>query len=219
MAKSVKLPPCCGDRWVGSGHCAAIRCAVRDLADGVRVGRAGGDHRCRDHPAFAGRGADRNRYLASTIGTGFCRRDRAPGRADGSQWARFTAAAVFVAFWMPLCSGLRSEALIVLGSLLTWWGVEQAIATCPMLPAAGATLAACLTPALAPHGVIAVAILIAGSRPMLRNLRRRAGELGITLRNRRIPRSGLFAMLAPSGVCAFAEVTADQCGVWWVRSC
>lgn len=104
---------------------------------------------------------------------------RLGGAVRRSQWAMFTAAAVFVAFWMPLCSGLRSEGIIVAGSLLTWWGVEQAIATRRMLPAAGAALAAGMTLALAPHGIIAVALLIAGSRPMLRIIRRRRTENGL----------------------------------------
>ncbi|MET9201913.1 arabinosyltransferase domain-containing protein [Gordonia sp. NPDC003585] len=104
---------------------------------------------------------------------------RLGGAVRRSQWAMLTAAAVFVAFWMPLCSGLRSEGIIVLGSLLTWWGVEQAIATRRMLPAASAALAALATVALAPHGVIAIALLIAGSRPMLRIIRRRRGEHGV----------------------------------------
>ncbi|MBE7193351.1 arabinosyltransferase domain-containing protein [Gordonia polyisoprenivorans] len=117
---------------------------------------------------------------------------RLGGAVRRSQWAMFTAAAVFVAFWMPLDSGLRSEPIIVLGSLLTWWGVEQAIATRRMLPALGATLAAGMTLAAAPQGLIAVAILVAGSRPMLRNVRRRAAE------------HGLLATLAP--VAAMAGV-------------
>ncbi|GAC70934.1 arabinosyltransferase domain-containing protein [Gordonia soli] len=104
---------------------------------------------------------------------------RLGGAVRRSQWAMFTAAAVFVAFWMPFCSGLRSEGIIVLGSLLTWWGVEQAIATRRMLPAAGAAFAAALTLATAPHGIIAVALLLAGSRPLLRNLRARRAEHGI----------------------------------------
>ncbi|MFW0797572.1 arabinosyltransferase domain-containing protein [Gordonia sp. CPCC 205515] len=103
---------------------------------------------------------------------------RLGGAVRRSQWAMFTAAAVFVAFWMPMASGLRSEGIIVLGSLLTWWGVEQAVATRRMLPAAGAALAAGLTLALAPHGVIALALLLAGSRPMLRTIRRRHRENG-----------------------------------------
>ncbi|MGV9827662.1 arabinosyltransferase domain-containing protein [Gordonia sp. NPDC003429] len=102
-----------------------------------------------------------------------------------SCWAMLTAAAVFLAFWLPMASGLRSEGVVVLGSLLTWWGVEQAIATRRMLPAAGAAFAAALTLATAPTGVIAIALLITGARPMLRILVRRRRE------------SGLASLLAP----------------------
>ncbi|GAB20236.1 putative arabinosyltransferase [Gordonia effusa NBRC 100432] len=104
---------------------------------------------------------------------------RLGGAVRRSQWAMFTAAAVFCAFWLPLCSGLRSEGIIVLGSLLIWWGVEQAIATRRLLPAALAALSAGLTLALAPHGIIAVALLLAGSRLMLRAVRIRRREDGI----------------------------------------
>ncbi|OBA41615.1 arabinosyltransferase domain-containing protein [Gordonia sp. 852002-51296_SCH5728562-b] len=96
-----------------------------------------------------------------------------------SQWAMVTGAAVFLAFWLPMASGLRSEGVVVLGSLLTWWGVEQAIATRRMLPAAGAAFAAALTLATAPTGVIAVALLITGARPMLKILVRRRRESGL----------------------------------------
>ncbi|AZG46834.1 arabinosyltransferase domain-containing protein [Gordonia insulae] len=115
---------------------------------------------------------------------------RLGGAVRRSQWAMLTAAAVFVAFWMPLASGLRSEGIVVLGSLLTWWGVEQAVATRRMLPAAGAALAAGLTLAVAPQGLIAVALLVAGSRPMLRTIRKRRGE------------NGILPLLAPIGAAA-----------------
>lgn len=91
------------------------------------------------------------------------------GAAVGrSRWAVLTGAAVFVAFWIAFCSGLRPEPIIVLGSLVTWWLVESAIATRRLLPAAAAAFTALLTLATGPQGVIAVAVLIAGSRPMLR---------------------------------------------------
>ncbi|MEP9395584.1 MULTISPECIES: arabinosyltransferase domain-containing protein [Gordonia] len=127
---------------------------------------------------------------------------RLGGAIRRSQWAMFTAAAVFVAFWMPLCSGLRAEPIIVLGSLLTWWGVEQTVATRRLLPAAGATLAAGMTLALAPHGVIAVALLLAGSRPMLRTLRLRSADLHLRWRGRTLWGSGLVPLLAPLAAAA-----------------
>ncbi|MBT0567558.1 arabinosyltransferase domain-containing protein [Williamsia sp. CHRR-6] len=86
----------------------------------------------------------------------------------GNPWAVWAGAAVFLAFWLPFDSGLRSEPIIATGALLTWWGVEQAVATRRLLPVALALICAGLTLALAPHGLIAVAIVIVGARPLLR---------------------------------------------------
>ncbi|QMT01834.1 arabinosyltransferase domain-containing protein [Gordonia jinghuaiqii] len=96
-----------------------------------------------------------------------------------SQWAMLTGAAVFLAFWLPMCSGLRSEGIIVVGTLLTWWAVEVAVSTRRLLPAVLAAFTAALTLALAPHGLVAVALLIASARPMLRILVRRRVEDGV----------------------------------------
>ncbi|WP_234353823.1 arabinosyltransferase domain-containing protein [Gordonia iterans] len=105
-------------------------------------------------------------------------------------WTGWAAASVFLAFWMPFCSGLRTEGIIVLGTLLTWWAAEKAIATKQLLPAALAATAAAFTVALAPQGVIALAILLVCARALLRILveRRREDPLG--------------ALLAPIGAAA-----------------
>ncbi|WP_238420868.1 arabinosyltransferase domain-containing protein [Gordonia sp. 'Campus'] len=104
---------------------------------------------------------------------------RLGGALRRSQWAMLTAAAVFLAFWLPMASGLRSEGIIVLGTLLTWWAVEVTVSTRRMLPAVLAAFTAALTLALAPHGIVAVALLIAGARPMMRILIRRRTEDGV----------------------------------------
>ncbi|WP_026917983.1 arabinosyltransferase domain-containing protein [Gordonia shandongensis] len=96
-----------------------------------------------------------------------------------STWPMLAAAAVFVAFWIAFCSGLRPEPIIVVGTLATWSLVEVAIATRRLVPAAVATFSALLTLAAAPHGIIAIAVLIAGSRPMLRICRHRRAEFGL----------------------------------------
>ncbi|WP_116917683.1 arabinosyltransferase domain-containing protein [Williamsia muralis] len=112
-----------------------------------------------------------------------------------SAWAIWAAAAVFTAFWLPFASGLRSESIIILGSLLTWWAVEHAIATRRLLPAALAAMCAGLTLALAPQGVIAVAVLIVGARPMLRVLLERGRD---PERGNRVRVLNLAAVMAPS---------------------
>ncbi|GAB86347.1 arabinosyltransferase domain-containing protein [Gordonia rubripertincta] len=126
---------------------------------------------------------------------------RLGGAVRRSQWAMLTGAAVFLAFWLPMCSGLRSEGIIVLGTLLTWWAVEVTVSTRRMLPAALAALTALLTLALAPHGLIALALLIASARPLLRILVRRRRE------------NGLLPLLAPvlgAGALVVIVVFRDQ---------
>ncbi|WP_019201654.1 arabinosyltransferase domain-containing protein [Tsukamurella sp. 1534] len=93
--------------------------------------------------------------------------------------AIWAAAAMLLAFWFPLNSGLRSEPIIVLGTMITWAAVERAVATHRALPAAVAAMAAGLTLGLAPQGVIAVALLLASSAAVLRMLVARRKEAGL----------------------------------------
>nr|WP_221247055.1 arabinosyltransferase domain-containing protein [Gordonia humi] len=122
------------------------------------------------------------------------------GRLGSTTWAVGTAAAVFLAFWLPYCSGLRTEGIIVLGSLLAWWATESAITRGRLLPAAfAATLAAGML-ASAPQGVIGVAILLIAARPLLHVLLARRRE-------------GLVALIAPivaAGTVVSVIVFRDQ---------
>ena len=118
-----------------------------------------------------------------------------------SGWAQWSAALVFTAFWLPFCSGLRPEGIIVLGSLLTWWAAEHTLATRKLFPGAIAAGLAAFTLALAPQGIIGVAILIASSRALLHVLlvRRRS--------------DGLLPLLAPTiaaGLLVLVVVFRDQ---------
>ncbi|WP_155981957.1 arabinosyltransferase domain-containing protein [Nocardia sp. BMG111209] len=102
---------------------------------------------------------------------------RRPGHPEAlriSGVARWTAALVFLAAWLPYDNGLRPEPLIALGALLTWCSVERAIATRRLLPAALAVLIAAFSLAAGPTGLICLAALIAGSRPVLQVLVARA---------------------------------------------
>jgi arabinosyltransferase A len=87
--------------------------------------------------------------------------------------AIFTAGAVFLAAWLPFNNGLRPEPIIVLGTLLTWVLVENAIATRRLAPAAIAIVVATLSATLAPQGLVAVAGLLAGARAIARIIARR----------------------------------------------
>ncbi|RDH10943.1 arabinosyltransferase domain-containing protein [Tsukamurella pulmonis] len=93
--------------------------------------------------------------------------------------AVWAAGAMLLAFWFPLASGLRSEPIIVLGTMITWVAVERAVATHRALPAAIAALATGLTLGLAPQGVVAVALLLASSAAVLRVLVARRREAGL----------------------------------------
>ncbi|WP_305093415.1 arabinosyltransferase domain-containing protein [Prescottella sp. R16] len=115
--------------------------------------------------------------------------------------AIWTGGLVFLAFWMPFDNGLRPEPIIALGALLTWCSIERAIATGRMLPAAVAVLIAAFSLAAGPTGLIAIAALIAGARPVVQVLVRRARTVGVT------------AQLAPvlaAGTVVLVAVFADQ---------
>ncbi len=101
---------------------------------------------------------------------------------NSSRIARWTAALVFLSIWLPYNNGLRPEPLIALGALLTWCSMERAIATRRLLPAAVAVLIATVSLAAGPTGLICVAALLAGSRPILHMLIDRATNAGNTRR-------------------------------------
>src|SRR5699024_10496090 len=71
----------------------------------------------------------------------------------------WSAAAVFLAFWVAFNNGLRPEPAIALGALLTWTSVERAIATRRLLPFAVAVIVASFSLATGPTGLMAVAAL------------------------------------------------------------
>ncbi|MFT4085857.1 MAG: arabinosyltransferase domain-containing protein [Gordonia sp. (in: high G+C Gram-positive bacteria)] len=108
------------------------------------------------------------------------------GRAvRNSSAAVWTGALVFLAIWMPYNNGIRFEPVEAVGALLTWCCVERAIATRRLLPYAIAVTVGAFTLAVAPGGLMAVAALLAGLRPVVR---------GIVSRRRR---DGLLPILAP----------------------
>lgn len=88
--------------------------------------------------------------------------------------ALWTAGLVFLAFWLPYDNGLRPEPLIAAGALLTWCSIERAIATGRLLPGAIGVLIAGFSLAAGPTGLICIAALIAGSRPVLEIIVKRA---------------------------------------------
>lgn len=88
-------------------------------------------------------------------------------------WPQWLAAVAFLSAWLPFCNGLRSEAWIVAGMLVTWCCTERAIATRRMLPLAVATLGAVLTMTIAPTALMAPLVLVVAAPSLWRVMRTR----------------------------------------------
>jgi arabinosyltransferase A len=104
-----------------------------------------------------------------------------PGKGGlaSNRVAVWTAGAVFLAAWLPFNNGLRPEPLIALGVIATWMLVETAIATRRLVPAAVAIVVAMLTATVAPQGLIAIAALLTGARPIAQIIMRRRATDGL----------------------------------------
>lgn len=101
------------------------------------------------------------------------------GRLSGNRVAVFTAAMMFAAAWLPFNNGLRPEPLIALGTLVVWMLVERTIATRRLVPTALAIVVAVFSVTLAPHGLIALAPLLTGSRAIEAVIRKRRAVDGL----------------------------------------
>ena len=118
-----------------------------------------------------------------------------------SKAAVWAAGLVLLAAWMPFNNGLRPEAIIATGALITYVLIERAIISGRMTPAALAVIAAAFTLGIQPTGLIAVAALLAGGRPLLRILVRRHRIVGTW---------PLVAPLLAAGTVVLTVVFADQ---------
>ncbi|WP_054812135.1 arabinosyltransferase domain-containing protein [Nocardia arizonensis] len=115
--------------------------------------------------------------------------------------ALWTGGLVFLAVWLPYNNGLRPEPYVALGVLLTWCSVERGIATRRLLPFAVAIVIAAFSFTAGPHGVICVAALAAGLRPLVRTLAARARTVGW------LP---LLAPLVAAGTLVLTVAFSDQ---------
>ena len=119
----------------------------------------------------------------------------------------WSAAAVFLAFWMAFNNGLRPEPVIALGALLTWVSVERAIATRRMLPFAVAVIIASFSLATGPTGLMAVAALIMGLRAVIRTVVTRGRQVGSYLAFvAPVLASGTMVLICVFGVQTLAAV-------------
>ena len=118
-----------------------------------------------------------------------------------SRSAMWAAGLVLMAAWMPFNNGLRPEGQIATGALITYVLIERAIISGRLTPAALAIIAAAFTLGIQPTGLIAVAALLAGGRPLLRILVRRRRDVGVW---------PLVLPLAAAGTLVLTAVFADQ---------
>lgn len=96
-----------------------------------------------------------------------------------SRSAAWTAAGVFLAFWLPLNNGLRPEPIIALGILLTWCSVERAVATSRLLPLAVACIIGALTLFSGPTGIASIGAVLVAIGPLRTILHRRSKRFGV----------------------------------------
>ncbi|MFD4357340.1 arabinosyltransferase domain-containing protein [Nocardia sp. NPDC058518] len=115
--------------------------------------------------------------------------------------ATWTAAFVFLAFWLPYNNGLRAEFVVALGVLVTWVSVERAIATRRLLPFAVAVIVAAFTLTGAPSGLICLGALVAGARVVTAVVVKRAKTVGYL--------ASLLPILA-AGTVVLTVVFADR---------
>ena len=97
---------------------------------------------------------------------------------DGRRVAHWTAALMFLAFWLPYNNGTRPEPIVALGVMFTWASFERAIATRRLLPAAVGTIAATITLAAGPTGLFAVGVFLVSLPHLFRAMAERVPSMG-----------------------------------------
>ncbi len=120
--------------------------------------------------------------------------------------ALWTGGLVFLAFWLPYNNGLRPEPIVAVGALLTWCSIERAIATGRLLPAAIAALVGAFTLAAAPTGLMCIAALLAGLRPLTRLVVRRRHQIGTLSQLLPFAAAGTLVLVVVFGDQTFASV-------------
>ncbi|WP_083612710.1 MULTISPECIES: arabinosyltransferase domain-containing protein [Mycolicibacterium] len=118
-----------------------------------------------------------------------------------SQAAAWTAAGMFLAFWLPLNNGLRPEPIIALGILLTWCSVERGVATSRLLPVAIAIIIGALTLFSGPTGIAAVGALLVAVGPL---------KTIVAAHTSRFGRLALLAPILAAGTVTIILIFRDQ---------
>ena len=115
--------------------------------------------------------------------------------------AAWTAAGMFLAFWLPLNNGLRPEPIIALGILLTWCSVERGVATNRLLPVAVACIIGALTLFSGPTGIASIGALLVAIGPLRTILHRRSTQFGYL---------ALLAPIVAAGTVTIILIFHDQ---------
>lgn len=118
-----------------------------------------------------------------------------------SRAAAWTAAGLFLAFWLPLNNGLRPEPIIALGILLTWCSVERGVATSRLLPVAVAIIIGALTLFSGPTGIAAIGALLVAIGPLKTIVAAHVSRFGY---------SALLAPIAAAGTVTIFLIFRDQ---------
>lgn len=118
-----------------------------------------------------------------------------------SRAAAWTAAGLFLAFWLPLNNGLRPEPIIALGILLTWCSVERGVATSRLLPVAVAIIIGALTLFSGPTGIAAVGALLVAIGPL---------KTIVAAHTSRFGHLALLAPIAAAGTVTIFLIFRDQ---------
>ncbi|WP_313546585.1 arabinosyltransferase domain-containing protein [Corynebacterium sp.] len=116
--------------------------------------------------------------------------------------AHWTAAFMFLAFWLPYNNGIRPEPIVAFGVIFTWASFERSIATSRMLPAAIGTIAATLTLTAGPTGLLAVGVFLVSLPALFNIFSRRKESVGGWL--------PLIASFLAVGTSVLALVFSDQ---------
>lgn len=116
--------------------------------------------------------------------------------------AHWTAAFMFLAFWLPYNNGIRPEPIVAFGVVFTWASFERSIATSRMLPAAIGTVVATLTLTAGPTGLLAVGVFLVSLPALFSIFSRRKESVGGWL--------PLVASFLAVGTSVIALVFSDQ---------
>ncbi len=117
-----------------------------------------------------------------------------------SRWLRWATAIAFLAAWMPFNNGIRPEPFVVVGTLVTFCAVERSLSTRRLLPLALGIVAAVMSIAITPTGLIALLPLLVAPRRLM----------GIVWARRDLRWAPLAAVVLASGLSVLTLMFYDQ---------